>query len=128
VLGSPDQAETGILDLSNSPAVQEGRSNLKLKLGPLCAALTAKMSPEKAPYRASKQPPGLTGGRDMSSADCCDEPKFEIKERESGRWFVAVITGNGPKSHVGDFATKGEAKEWISAKSKCWPSKPGATT
>jgi hypothetical protein len=41
-------------------------------------------------------------------------------------WFVAVKTGNGPDSHIGDFATEEEAKNWISTKSKYWPGKPGA--
>jgi hypothetical protein len=42
------------------------------------------------------------------------------------RWFVAVATGNGPDSHVGDFATEAEAKHWIKTKSKYWPGKPEA--
>jgi hypothetical protein len=41
-------------------------------------------------------------------------------------WFVAVKTGNGPDSHIGDFATEEEAKNWISTKSKYWPGKPDA--
>jgi hypothetical protein len=43
---------------------------------------------------------------------------------ESGRWFVSVTTGNGPDSHIGDFETEAEAKNWILTKSKYWPSKP----
>jgi hypothetical protein len=34
---------------------------------------------------------------------------------------VAITTGHGPDSHVGDFATKEEAQRWISTKSKDWP-------
>jgi hypothetical protein len=45
---------------------------------------------------------------------------------KSGRWFVSVKTGNGPDSHVGDFETEAEAKNWILTKSKYWPSKPDA--
>jgi hypothetical protein len=37
---------------------------------------------------------------------------------------VSVKTGNGPDSHIGDFATEAEAKDWILTKSKYWPSKP----
>ena len=40
-----------------------------------------------------------------------------------GRGTVRVITGNGPESHVGDFATEEEADKWIATKSKDWPSK-----
>jgi hypothetical protein len=43
---------------------------------------------------------------------------------KTGRWFVSVKTGNGPDSHIGDFATEAEAKDWILTKSKYWPSKP----
>ncbi len=51
-------------------------------------------------------------------------PRFEAKVMTSGRWFVSVITGHGPDSHVGDFATDVEAKNWILTKSKYWPGKP----
>ena len=48
-------------------------------------------------------------------------PKFQ-PEMRSERWFVEVETGNGPNSHIGDFATEKEAKDWIKTKSKHWPS------
>ena len=51
-------------------------------------------------------------------------PYFEPEMTKSGRWFVAVKTGNGPNSHIGDFDTEAEAKNWILAKSKYWPNKP----
>ena len=38
-------------------------------------------------------------------------PQFEPQMTKSGRWFVSVKTGNGPDSHIGDFATEAEAKE-----------------
>jgi hypothetical protein len=53
-------------------------------------------------------------------------PQFQAKMTKEGRWFVSVTTGHGPDSHIGDFATEEEAKNWILAKSKYWPSKPGA--
>jgi hypothetical protein len=40
-------------------------------------------------------------------------PYFEPEAVKSGRWFVAVKTGNGPDSHIGDFATEAEALDWI---------------
>ena len=51
-------------------------------------------------------------------------PRFEAKVMTSGRWFVSVITGHGPDSHVGNFATDEDAKNWILTKSKYWPGKP----
>jgi hypothetical protein len=45
---------------------------------------------------------------------------------KSGTWFVSVTTGYGPDSHIGDFATKKDAQDWISTKSQYWPGKPGA--
>jgi hypothetical protein len=33
----------------------------------------------------------------------------------------AVVTGHGPKSHIGDFPTEEEAQRWIATKSKYWP-------
>jgi len=36
---------------------------------------------------------------------------------------VAVTTGYGPVSHVGDFETEAEAMEWIATKSKDWQGK-----
>ena len=51
-------------------------------------------------------------------------PQFEPKMIKSGRWFVSVITGYGPDSHIGDFETEAEAKNWILTKSKYWPGKP----
>ena len=55
-------------------------------------------------------------------------PQFEPVMGASGRWFVAVQTGKGPNSHIGDFETELEAKRWISTKAKYWPSKPDAPT
>jgi hypothetical protein len=43
---------------------------------------------------------------------------------KDGRWYVSVKTGNGPDSHVGDFETEAEAKDWIVKKAKYWPGKP----
>lgn len=51
-------------------------------------------------------------------------PRFELQKMGDGRWFVAVKTGVGPDSHIGDFATEAEANDWISTKSKYWPGKP----
>ncbi|KWV45705.1 hypothetical protein AS156_23385 [Bradyrhizobium macuxiense] len=51
-------------------------------------------------------------------------PCFAPEMTKGGRWFVAVKTGKGPDSHIGDFATEAEAKDWISTKSKYWPGKP----
>jgi hypothetical protein len=53
-------------------------------------------------------------------------PMFKPQMVRGGRWFVAVATGNGPDSHIGDFATEAEAKDWIVTKSKYWPRKPDA--
>jgi hypothetical protein len=53
-------------------------------------------------------------------------PHFEPKMLKSGHWFVSVVTGNGPDSHIGDFATEADAKNWILNKSRYWPSKPDA--
>jgi hypothetical protein len=53
-------------------------------------------------------------------------PQFRPEMIKDGRWFVAVKTGNGPDSHIGDFATEAEAMDWISTKSKYWPGKPDA--
>jgi hypothetical protein len=54
-----------------------------------------------------------------------EKPKFHSKMIKNGRWTVRVITGQGPDSHIGDFATEQEADKWIAAKSKDWPLKPG---
>ncbi|MCS3895247.1 hypothetical protein M2171_004380 [Bradyrhizobium japonicum USDA 38] len=51
-------------------------------------------------------------------------PSFEPQMAKGGRWFVAVTTGVGPLSHIGDFATEADAKNWISTNSKYWPGKP----
>jgi hypothetical protein len=48
-----------------------------------------------------------------------ENPKFCPEMNKTGRWFVAVMTGNGPDSHVGVFST--EARQWIMTKSKDWP-------
>jgi hypothetical protein len=54
------------------------------------------------------------------------KPEFQPKLNSSGTWFVAVTTGHGPESHIGDFLTEEEARRWIVTKSKYWPSKPDA--
>jgi hypothetical protein len=48
-------------------------------------------------------------------------PKFHSKMIKGGRWAVAITTGHGPASYVGNFATEAEAQDWISANSKDWP-------
>src|ERR1700692_3710589 len=53
-------------------------------------------------------------------------PRLETQMTKSGRWFVSVVTGNGPNSHIGDFETEADAKNWILTKSIYWPSKPDA--
>jgi hypothetical protein len=50
-----------------------------------------------------------------------EKPTFKPKINKTGSWFVAVTTGHGPESHIGDFSTEKEAERWISAKSKDWP-------
>jgi hypothetical protein len=50
-----------------------------------------------------------------------ESPKFHSKMIKDGRWTVAVTTGHGPASYVGDFATEEEANRWISTDSKDWP-------
>ena len=50
-------------------------------------------------------------------------PRFTPQMIKSGRWFVSVVTGNGPDSHIGDFETEADAKNWILTKSRYWPSK-----
>jgi hypothetical protein len=54
------------------------------------------------------------------------KPEFHPKLNRSGTWFVAVVTGHGPESHIGDFPTEEEAQRWIATKSKYWPGKPDA--
>jgi hypothetical protein len=49
-----------------------------------------------------------------------EKPKFHTKMIKDGRWTVAVTTGYGPKSHVGDFATEEEAQRWITKDSAAW--------
>lgn len=51
-------------------------------------------------------------------------PRFEPQMIAAGRWFVAVATGNGPDSHIGDFETEAQARDWIAKKSKHWPGDP----
>jgi hypothetical protein len=56
------------------------------------------------------------------------KPEFHPKLNRSGTWFVAVVTGHGPESHIGYFPTEEEAQ--IATKSKYWPGKadaPGPT-
>jgi hypothetical protein len=50
--------------------------------------------------------------------------QFQPQQTKNDRWFVSVKTGNGPDSHIGDFETADEARNWISDKSKYWPGKP----
>jgi hypothetical protein len=50
-----------------------------------------------------------------------EKPKFHSKMIKDGRWTVAVTTGHGPFSYVGDFATEEEANRWISTDAKDWP-------
>jgi hypothetical protein len=52
------------------------------------------------------------------------KPAFRPEITKSGRWFVAVVTGNGPNSHIGDFDTEEQAKEWIETKARFWPGGP----
>jgi hypothetical protein len=49
-----------------------------------------------------------------------EKSKFYPKTNKDGRWTVRIITGRGPDSHVGDFATEEEAQRWISTKSTDW--------
>jgi hypothetical protein len=48
-------------------------------------------------------------------------PAFRPQLNKAGRWFVAIATGYGPDSHIGDFETEREAQYWISTRSKDWP-------
>jgi hypothetical protein len=48
-------------------------------------------------------------------------PSFAPQITKGGRWFVAVKTGVGPDSHIGDFESEAEANNWITTKSKYWP-------
>jgi len=48
-------------------------------------------------------------------------PHFQPEKTKDGRWFVAVKTGNGPDSHIGDFDTQADAERWIATKAKYWP-------
>lgn len=58
--------------------------------------------------------------------DTPEFPNFK-PELKGNRWFVAVSTGCGPNSHIGDFDPEAEAREWIRTKSSDWPpSKPKA--
>ena len=56
-----------------------------------------------------------------------EKPKFHSKMIKDGRWTVAVSTGYGPVSHVGNFATEEEANRWIATDSKNW-SQPAVCT
>jgi hypothetical protein len=49
-----------------------------------------------------------------------EQPKFHSKMIKDGRWNVAIKTGYGPFSHVGNFATEEEANRWIATQSKIW--------
>ncbi|MCA6103851.1 hypothetical protein [Bradyrhizobium australafricanum] len=48
-------------------------------------------------------------------------PHFQPEKTKDGRWFVAVKTGNGQDSHIGDFDTEADAERWIATKAKYWP-------
>jgi hypothetical protein len=52
--------------------------------------------------------------------------RADIVASNNRRGFVTVKTGNGPDSHIGDFESEADAKDWISTKSKYWPGKPAA--
>jgi hypothetical protein len=52
-------------------------------------------------------------------------PHFEPEMIKSGRWFVSVKTGNGPDSHIGDFETEAEAKDWILTSALKYPTVSG---
>lgn len=72
---------------------------------------------------------GVTGSELPTHGSYCASghiPRFEARVMTGGRWFVSVITGHGPDSHVGDFATVEGAKNLILTKAKYWPSKPNA--
>ena len=79
--------------------------------------------------RAAKKPPlgsrrtsGLEDGRfGAHSREMSEIPKFHSKMIKGGRWAVAITTGHGPVSYVGNFATEAEAQDWISTNSKDWP-------
>ena len=42
-----------------------------------------------------------------------EKPKFHSKMIKDGRWTVALNTGHGPVSRVGNFAAEEEANRWI---------------
>jgi hypothetical protein len=79
--------------------------------------------------RAAKKPPlgsrrtsGLEDGRfGAHSREMSEIPKFHSKMIKGGRWAVAITTGHGPVSYVGNFATEAEAQDWISTNAKDWP-------
>jgi hypothetical protein len=79
--------------------------------------------------RAAKKPPlgsrrtsGLEDGRSGAhSREMSEIPKFYSKMIKGGRWAVAITTGHGPVSFVGNFATEAEAQDWISTNAKDWP-------
>jgi hypothetical protein len=50
-----------------------------------------------------------------------EKPKFHSKMIKDGRWTVAIRTGYGPVSHVGNFATEEEANRWIATNAKNRP-------
>jgi hypothetical protein len=50
-----------------------------------------------------------------------EKPKFHSKMIKDGRWTVAIRTGYGPVSHVGNFATEEEANRWIATDAKTRP-------
>jgi hypothetical protein len=73
-------------------------------------------------WEAEQRPMAEAGSREGCSMMWPDSHVPEMIK--TGRWFVSVKTGNGPDSHIGDFATEAEAKDWVLTKSKYWPSKP----
>ena len=76
---------------------------------------------EKPPL-GSRRTPGLEDGRfGAHSQEMSEIPKFHSKMIKGGRWAVAITTGHGPVSYVGNFATEAEAQDWISTNAKDWP-------
>ncbi|MGY4420913.1 hypothetical protein ACVWY2_003362 [Bradyrhizobium sp. JR6.1] len=59
----------------------------------------------------------------FSAAWTIKTPHFQPEKTRNGRWFVAVKTGNGPDSHIGDFDTEADPERWIATKAKYWPGK-----
>jgi hypothetical protein len=70
----------------------------------------------------SRRTSGLEDGRfGAHSREMSEIPKFHSKMIKGGRWAVAITTGHGPVSYVGNFTTEAEAQDWISTNAKDWP-------